>query len=263
MAITSLDGYIASLKQSIIHFKTQSITAVAGSPSMNFAQNGQPPAGTLSAGNTANGIVPTDATTGYPVISEFSGGNLGYLSRVSYQSSVTCEIAIYDRLFSCGAYAFNASQTLNTQPSFVGRVPNSDYAGTELWYQQVTAGTLVQNVAVTYLDQDGNAGTTGTVAAPAAMILGRCFRLPLASGDSGVSQINTVTGTVASAGTFNINVLRPLWKGNIYSANTAYVDDLIRVGLPQVFANSALMIMVTPISTATGLPSLTYEVCNG
>jgi hypothetical protein len=263
MAITTLDGYIGSLKQQITWAKTASITAVAGMPFSNFGAAGFPGAGTLSAGNTANGIVPTDATTGYPVITAFSGGNKGYLSRVSYLSSVTCELAIYDRIFSCGAYAHNATQTLGTQPSFAARVPNTDYAGCELWYEQVTGGTLVQNVAVTYLDQGGNAGTTGTVAAPAVMIAGRCMQLPLAAGDSGVSRVDTVTGTVASGGTFNINVLRPLWKGNVYVANTAYVDDLIRTGLPELFADSSLFVMVRPLSTATGLPSMTLEVCNG
>jgi len=262
VAITTLDGYIAATKYQIPFFKTASITAVAGMPTANFAQAGYPPAGTLSAGNTANGIVPTDATTGYPSVPTFS--STGYLSRVTVNSSVACMVGVYDRVFSCGAYAHNAAQTLNTQPSFAGRIPSTVYAGqTEIWYEQVTTGTLVQNVAVTYLDQDGNGGTTGTFAAPAAMAVGRCFQLPFAAGDNGVSRIDTVTGTVASGGTFNINVLRPLWKGMVNVANYAQIEDLIKTGLPRVYSDSALFIMVTPVSTATGLPSLNFELSDG
>jgi hypothetical protein len=263
VSILTLDDYIGSQKEIIQLFKTGSITAVAGSPSSIFAAAGQPGAGVLSAGNTANGIVPTDAVAGYPRIGSFPGGAKGYLSRVSSVSSVACMLGIYDRVFSAGAYSFNASQVLSSQPSYVGRVPGGDYSVTELWYEQVTAGTLVQNVAVTYLDEAGGAGSTGVIAMPAAMIAGRCQQLPLAAGDSGVSRIDTVTGTIASAGTFNINVLRPLWKGMVAAANYQTLDDLIKTGLPELFEDSALFLMVTPISTATGLPSLSLEIAKG
>lgn len=263
MTIASLDNYIAAQKELVTFFKTASVTAVAGSFSSIFGAAGQPGVGTLSAGNTANGIVPTDAVAGYPRIGATPGGASAYLSRVSYASSVISYLAIYDRVFSAGAYAFNASQTLSAQPSYSGRMPGGDYSGTQLWYEQVTAGTLVQNVNVGYLDQDGLSGSTGVIAMPAAMIAGRCQPLQLAAGDSGVSQVNTVAGTVASAGTFNINVLRPLWKGMVAVANYQQLDDLIKTGLPELFADSALFCMVNPVSTQTGLPSLGFEIAKG
>ncbi len=263
MAITTLDGYIAAAKQKIPWTKTGALTTVAASPSSPFAIAGNPGAGTLAGTSTAVGVVPVDTDAGYPKLDAFGGSNTGYLSRIEYGSSVACRIALYDRLFVCGAYAFNANTNLGTQPDFSGRTPGASYQGLELWVEQVTAGTLVQNVNVTY-DDDANASkSTGTVAAPAAMIVGRCFQLPLAAGGNSVKKITNVTGSVASAGTFNVMILRPLWSGRVKAANDGDVHDLLRTGLVQVFDTSALYMMISPDSTALGLPDMTIQIANG
>lgn len=262
MAIVSLDNYIAAPKQRVNYIRTASRTAVAAMPFTVRDLAGNPGAGTLAIGNTANGVVPTDATAGYPPINTFGGGATGYLSKVEFGSTVACRIDVYDVVFSCGAYAFNANTTLASQPSYASRIPGSDYVGTQIWLEQVTAGTGVQNVAVTYNDQGGGASTTGTIAT-ATNILGRMWQLPLAAGDSGVQQINSVVGTVATVGTFNIHVFRPLWSGRITSANGGDVHDMLRTGLPVLFADSALFIQISPDSTATGIPELMIEVANG
>ncbi len=139
----------------------------------------------------------------------------------------------------------------------------TDFSNTQLWYEQVTTGTLVQNVNVTYNDQGGASSTTGVTAAPAAMIVGRMFQLPLAAGDYGVQGVTGVVGTVASAGTFNILVMRPLWTGRVNLANSGDLHDLARVGLPIVYADSALVMIVAPDSTLTGVTELEALVANG
>lgn len=170
-----------------------------------------------------------------------------------------------DCLFKAGAYAYNAAQALSSQPSFAARVPGgTDFSGLELWIEAVTAFTGNISVAVTYTDQDGNTGqTTGTVATGIAPIVGRMIQIPLAAGDSGLSKIESVTATVATAGTFNVLVLRPLWEGNIRVANGGDVHDLLKTGMPEVFADSALMLMVAADSTSTGVPSILAEIANG
>ena len=263
MSILDLNGYIASTKQNVAHIKTASRTAVAASWFSTFDLAGNPGAGVLAGTSTAAGVVPTDALAGYPDLNAPAGGALAYVSGVEYGSSVACRISLYDRLFVAGAFAFNAAVTLAAQPSFAGRLPNTDYKGLELWLEQVTAGTAVQNVAVTYTDQDGNAGaTTGTVAT-ATNIVGRCFQLPLATGDCGLQKIESVTGSVASAGTFNIMVLRPLWSGRVRIANDGDKHDFLKTGLPRIFGDSALYALIAPDSTATGIPELQIEVAAG
>jgi hypothetical protein len=263
MSIATLDNYIAAAKQRLTFIRTASRTAVAAMPFSVFDLAGNPGAGTLAIGNTANGLVPTDATAGYPLLTAFGGSATGYISKVEFASTVACWLDVYDRVFACGAYAFNAATTLTTIPSYAGRIPGADYTGTQIWLEQVTAGTGIQNVAVTYTNQAGTAGRTTGTFATAVNIVGRCWQIPLQAGDAGVQVINSVTGSIATAGTFNIMVLRPLWSGRAQVVNGGDVHDMLRTGLPQVYADSALYIQVAPDSTATGIPELMIEVANG
>jgi hypothetical protein len=267
MAITTLDGLIAAPKQQIVITKTTSVVAAAlpNNTTAIWHVAGDPGAGTLAVGNTANGVVPTDATAGFPVVNAFGVSASGYIVGIQASNSVASTLVLYDRLFHAGAYAFNAAVTLATIPSYSGRVPGgTDFTNTELWIEQVTAGTLVQNVAIGYTNQAGTATrTTGAVAAPAAMIVARMFPMPLQAGDSGVSVVNTVTGTVASAGTFNVVVMRRLATIRIPVANFSVQLGFDGTAMPQVFDTSALCLMVQPDSTASGLPYMNVTVANG
>lgn len=263
MAITTWDGYIAAAKQPLSLMKTASRTAVAASWFSVFDLAGKPGAGVLAGTSTTTGVVPTDATTGFPTINAFGGGNTGYLAQVDFGSSVACRLKLFDLVWKGGAYAFNASTSGNTPASYASRMPAGDYSDTQIWLEQVTAGTLVQNVNVTYINQAGTGGrSTGTVAT-AANIVGRAWQLPLQAGDTGVQGVTGVVGSVASAGTFNILVLRPLWSGRVRIANDGDVHDIAKTGMPEVFADSAFKLFVCPDSTATGIPELEFVVVNG
>src|SRR3990170_5891107 len=182
--IITLNEYIGALKQIITWNKTASRATIANIPFSVFDLAGNPGAGTLAVGNTANGIVPTDALAGYPLLAT-QAATL-YLNRIQARSSVACWLDVYDTLFSAGAYAFNANTTLTAQPSYAGRVPATDYNGLELWLEAVTAFTGSQSIRVQYLDQGGAAGDTGTIATAVAPTIGRMFLMPLAAGDSGI-----------------------------------------------------------------------------
>jgi hypothetical protein len=261
MAISTLDGLIAATKRRVVYQKTASRTAVANIPFSVFDLAGNPGAGTLAVGNTANGIVPTDAVAGYPLLAT-QAATL-YLNRILARSSVACWLDVYDTLFSAGAYAFNANVTLASQPSYAGRVPGTDYNGLELWLEAVTAFTGSQSIAITYLDQGGVSSATGTIATGVAPIVGRMFLMPLAAGDSGIQRVDVVTSSVSTVGTFNVHVMRWLWGCRINGANQGVMDSLLRTGLPQIYDTSALRVVVTADSTATGLPSLRAETADG
>lgn len=158
MSIITLDAYIAAAKQRAVWMKTGSRTLVGAIPFTVFDIAGNPGAGTLNVGNTANGLVHTDAIAGYPIIGSFSG-QAGYLAKIEFGSSVPCCFDLYDRVFVAGAYAYNADVSLASQPSFSGRLPNGLYTGLQLWVEAVTAFTGTPSVQINYLDQDGNAGT--------------------------------------------------------------------------------------------------------
>lgn len=263
MAIASGDQYIASAKQKCPLQRTVARTTVATSWFSVFDLAGNPGAGTLAGSSTAAGVVPTDATAGYPVINAFGGAATGYLSKVEFGSTVACRIQLFDRLFLAGAYAFNAATTLAAQPAYSSRLPGTVYTGLELWVEQVTLATGNQAVAVTYTNEGGTGSrTTGAVGIAAAPTVGRCWQLPLQAGDAGIQRVDVVTGTVATVGTFNVMVLRPLWTGRVRVANDGDVHNLFRTGLPQVYADSALYMMISSDGTSSGAPELEIEVAN-
>lgn len=126
----------------------------------------------------------------------------------------------------------------------------------------MTASTGVQGVNISYINQSGVAKTTGVVATVAGTV-GRLVQIPLASGDTGVQGITGVVGSTATAGTFNILVMRPLWTGRCRTANDGDVHGLDKTGMPVIYSDSALYVAVAADSTARGIPELYIEVANG
>lgn len=264
--ITTRDGLIAAIAagQEVGWLKTATRTAVAGIWTTILDLAGNPGAGTLAGSSTASGVVPTDATAGMPPINPFGGGATGHIAGLDFGSNVACRIRLYDLLFKAGAYAFNANVTLASQPSFGARIPNSDYKGTQIWIEAVTAFTGNQTIQIGYTNQDGTSGrSTGAIATGVAPIVGRMLQLPLQAGDSGVQRIDSVVSTVSSAGTFNVLVMRRLCSARVRVANDGDNHPPEKVGLPIIFADSALYPIIAPDSTSTGLPELQILVANG
>ena len=260
MTIASLDDWISAAKYYPLLWKNVNVGANATAPTSVFNSGGIPTAGTLGIGNTANGLVHTDTTAGYPPMPTLSG--TGYLSRVVFHNIITCNMALYDRVFACGAYSFNSEVTLSAQPSYSSRIPGANYGGLELWFEAVTAFTGTPTIEVEYLDQNGNTGNTGALSLGFVPPVNRMFRFPLAAGDYGIQQINHVHATIATVGTFNINVLRPLWFGRISTAYEVQTDDLIRTGMPQVYGDSAIYLIVSPDAAATQTPYFQLEIAD-
>jgi hypothetical protein len=57
-------------------------------------------------------------------------------------------------------------------------------------------------------------------------------------------------------------VLRRLWEGRVIVANWGDVHDLLKTGMPQIWNNSALYVLVTTDSTSSSYPSLIIEVAS-
>ena len=264
MALTSFDpGFVGAAKQYLSLMKTASRTAIAAAWYSVFDLAGNPGAGVLAGTSTAAGVVPTDATAGCPTIDAFGGGATGYLMQVDVGSSVACRLKLFDMVFKAGAYAFNANTALAAQPSYVGRMPGGSYGDTQLWIEAVTAFTGNPTFTITYTNQSGTAGRTATLAAGLAPAIGRMMQISLQAGDTGIQKVDNVASTVATVGTFNALVLRPLWSGRVRIANDGDVHDAAKTAIPVLFADSALVIAVCPDSTATGIPEIELVIANG
>lgn len=263
MAWTGMNDLVTAARQRLPWIKTTTRTTVGNTWFTMFDIAGNPGAGVLAGTSTTAGVVPTAATAGMPVINAFGGGAEGRLTRLWGTNTVVSIIRVYDLLFKAGAYANNANVNLTGQPSFASRLPGGSYAGLEIWAEQVTAATGNQAVNVQYTDAvNGTLRQTGAVGIAAAPTVGRCWQLPLQAGDSSPSLITNVTGTVASAGTFNVLVLRPLGEIYVSIANGGYLQNFADLGIPQVFADSAFYFLVMPTSTSSGLPNVQFDVSN-
>jgi len=138
------------------------------------------------------------------------------------------------------------AQTLTGTPSL--RYTNG--AGCRLfWVQTATAGATAQNIAVSYSNTVPTSGRTlpVTVAMTASAIAGHISHsgtaannygpfLPLASGDTGVSNVASVTMSAANTGTGALCLARPLLTLPITTASVAGERDLLNQipSLPQV-----------------------------
>lgn len=268
MAIISLDDWIASKKQTLTILRTASRTSVAFQKTSLIDLAGVAGGGVLAGTSVSAGVVPTDAMAGFPLINAFQSSAKGYISRIAAFCPVSGIMFLYDVLWKGGAYAYNANQTLSAQPSFSGRCP--DYTGGAAWgaglqilYEQVTAATGTQAVTIGYTNQDGTASrSTGSFSTGAAFIVGRSIIVPLQSGDSGIQKIDSVVGATASAGTFNILVVRPLAVLRIQVAGGTTLMDLVATGMPEVYADSALGVYIAPNSTATSLSEVYIDIAN-
>jgi hypothetical protein len=275
MPINTHDNYVASAKQAISLNKSVTTRSTVGTGWFSmFDMAGNPGAGTLAGTSTTSGVVPTPATVaGYPLINAFGGAATGYLTGIDYGNTAASRMAVWDEVFKAGAYAFTAGTTaLTAQPSYSTRMPNgTDFTNTQIWVQISTAfvtGTAWQ-VQVTYTNQSGITGRTSVILpaqAAAGLTLGREYQLGLQAGDTGVQKIESVIvtngGTTMTAGAFNILVVRPLWMGRVRASNDGDVHDYIKLGLPQVFATSALALQVCPDGGTSGQPELWLEIAN-
>jgi hypothetical protein len=276
MSISTLDQYIGANKQRIEYVKTAARTTVAAVPFTMFDLAGQPGSGTLAGTSTTAPVMPTDNTAGFPFIYFTSGTT--YLSKIEFNNSVASRLALFDMLSKSGAYAYSAGTTsISTPLDISSRCPDvnggSWGATNEIWVEVSTAfvtGTAWQ-VQVNYTSSTGATGHSTVISATqaaAALTLGKMFQLALASGDTGVEKIESVTvtngGTAMTAGAFNVLILRPLWtSGRVPIANGSDIHDMLKTGLPIVYNTSALFLQVFADSTSTGTPECNIELANG
>ena len=261
MTIQSLQNFHDAKKQRLLICKYETRSVYAGVVCDTFDLEGPPGAGDSDPGNTANGIVPTQAMTGFPKIETIQ--NTGYISRVQFGWDVTGCIFLAETLFIAGAYAYNTDTTLTSQPSYASRMPGGSYLNTQIRVCAITNFSGTPSFQVNYLDQDGNAGDTGVVSVGYALTIGDTNSLPLAAGDSGVQRIDRVRCTVASGGTFSVSVTRYLWLGRINYPGHRQTDGMLKLGLKQIFSDSALAIGVAADSTSSGKPYVEVEIADG
>jgi hypothetical protein len=95
----------------------------------------------------------------------------------------------------------------------------------------------------------------------------RLLQIPLAAGDTGIQKIESVTATVATVGTFNLLIVRPLWNGRVMGPGdfgSRYNHGPDKTGMPIVYDTCALFQMVQQdFGSQTGTISMALTVAEG
>lgn len=263
MAITTVDEMIAAAYSSPPRSQNLWQEKASSASAANVIQSLMTVSGTTTGAysnisNTTTGIFPNDTFPGAIPMNDFgvtsSITNIGTLCNDYVASTVVNTIYLSDLLFAAGPFAFNASSvTLSSQPSYASRLPRGSAAGcTKIMVEAVTAFTGNPTFTISYTNQAGTPGRTATLSGVTSPAVGRCYMIPLQSGDTGVLSVNAVSCSTATVGTFNVYVLRDIAVYMCPNTNYRNARGPGETGMPQIFDRSCLLLFSRPTSTATG-----------
>lgn len=259
MTIATFDGYLSAKRHPLRFYKpvwntTSNANGPWGDP---IHQPGDPDA-VAAVANTSSGVVPTNATSGYPQFTLSGGGYLAGVSGQCISSSAgtqqleSTRFLIYDRLFEAGPFVgAHAAYTLTSQPSFASRVPGANYAGLLLL---VTVGGTGSSgptgaLSIGYLDENGAAKTASiTTGVIQCTTFSATYVVPLQAGGKGVQKIQYVDTSSLSNGnvSYNVVVARPLVMGFMESGGVQYQTASLcmeDVGFAPIYDTSAVCLL--------------------
>jgi hypothetical protein len=181
---------------------------------------------------------PTRATAGALGQANPGGGREKWLVGVAASASQMGTLILYDRLAHIGNLSGTATgaQTVNLTLS---GLRYSAGTGVQIWLEIHTQiGASSTTITASYTNQAGTSGQTTQATAWGNTNFrekDRIVILPLASGDSGVQAVASVTAaaTTGTAGAFGVVLVRPLLYIPISGSSLAVARDLV-TGLPSL-----------------------------
>lgn len=157
-----------------------------------------------------------------------------YLTKFGLTGAVVGNYELIDVLwFNTGLVVTTTTGQAVTFPGLPARDLNGSTNGEGVYAALLTttANTnagVISNTTLTYTDQDGNAGATGTFSgavgfqAPATPVVGTWMPFLLAAGDRGIRSVQTITlGTSYAGGALSLVLYRPLAREGVPTANTS------------------------------------------
>lgn len=254
MAITTLDGALAGMQAPRPFIKTGiTMSAVAGF-------RGYSPF--YVAGNPSAGVAPSSGVNGGAVSSPIAGqifrtnpvsGN-AYLARLAMQTNITGSLWLIDRLWANSGLSVTSTTAQAITPASLpsrsgdGTANGADVMAMIQW--SATGGAGTPTVTLTYTDQDGNTGATGTFTGVTTPPVGTCEIFTLASGDSGVrAPTSFIQNATRTSGTMHLVLFRVLAQLEITTANVGNAIDALTAGFPRLYDGTVPEIIWFPSAT--------------
>jgi len=261
MAIGSYDDIIAAIvagKHQELHFaKTLPASPAAGACVSLWEGGSMPAAGGSGSSLTARNCGPT--TTGAISFANASGDDENYLINVLAWASASGigSLVVYDRIADISGISMSATGIQNIS---MGSLPRyTDGAGVMLFMEVSTTIVGGPVFTVAYTDQDGNSATSQTVTCSAVNAGRFAYNagpyIPLASGDTGVRAVTSITNSVGgSTGVGRLVFAKPLLVLPLLTAGTVVERDLVTQTpkLPMLPDDHCLSAFVVGAGSTTG-----------
>lgn len=254
MAITSLDAIVAGLIPPENYLKVGGTMEAAGIFHSLFYTSGRPGAA-VAPSPGLGGAALTSYAGQIPYANPASGNK--HLARFGGFASANGTLLLCDRLWHNSGLVVTTttSQTINsaTWPARdrLGATNGDDVlVGIEV-STATTNASPVTNTTMSYTDEGGNSGATGTIASfPATAVAGTFVPFQLGAGDGGVRSIQNVTlGTSYGAGAIHLVAYRVLADLGLL----AFVGrelDAVQLGMPRLYNNTVPFLLWLPSATA-------------
>lgn len=250
-------------------FQKVGTTGVVSATNTLWFVGNQPAAGAAAAA-APGGTVPTDATTGSFTYPNPTGGDTLHFTTGEPLATVAANtLLLYDRLFSVTkTMNSTATEAVTGVPTRYQSTTNTaeDYAGGNFLIiecRTALPATAHNWTTCIYTDQDGNATVTlPSVTGNSSNIVNRLDQptgqwfCPLASGDSGIQQLDQMQCSAAVAsGAIDFTIGHPIAFMPCPIANMICVTDGINTAfnLERIFddACQAFLEIIKPATTAT------------
>lgn len=258
MAIT-LDALLAALPSSEFDIYKASQTAEgAGTWHSLWKAAGIPAAGaTPPAFGSGGPYVPTRATLG--AIGQANPVGSRFLANTNMSASTVGSLIIYDRLWSCSGFGTGVTTAQNVVSGGAlpaGRTPVGA-SDVELWLEVYTAPGNVSAATWTITAPDGGGTNRAfTYAHPAnAETGGQMMPVIPPAGAAAGAGVPVSFQASATSGTADIGItlMRRLAVVPFSLANAGQALDAFALGLPEVYDDACLALMVQCSTTNTGV----------
>ena len=258
MAITTLDGAIAGMQAPVPIIKTGITTAAVGAMRgyTPWYAAGNPGASVANAaGINGDSVTPADGTAVQGRIPRTNpGAGNAYLARLGITASTAGTLWLIDRMWhNSGLVVTSTGAQAITPVALPARSGDGTANGANVmaaieW--SATGGAGVPTVTLTYTDQDGNTGATGTFTAVATPPVGTFEIFTLAAGDTGIrAPTSFIQSATRTSGTMHLVLFRVLAQVEVTSANIGNAIDALTSGLPRIYDDSVLQLVWFPSAT--------------
>lgn len=255
MAITTLDGAIAGMVPPIPFGKVGITMAAVGAfrAYTPWYASGIPGAATAGSAGTGGEALSTPSLAGAIYRVNPGSGN-AHLGRLAVTSSTAGTLWLIDRLWqNSGLSVTSTSAQAITPATLPARDINGSTNGLGVmaaieW--SATGGAGTPTVTLTYTDQDGNTGNTGTFTAVTTPPVGTFEIFGMAAGDRGVrAPTSFIQSATRTSGTMHLVLFRKLAQVEVTAANIGNAIDALTAGMPRVYNGSVLQLLWFPSAT--------------